>query len=521
MKLHEIVDVSQAVGATRSRKAKVAALAELLGRLDGDLRPIVVSWWAGELRQGRIGIGPAALREVEAIPPAPRARLWVTQVDAIFTAIDAVAGRGSKGRRVGLLGEVLQDATADEQDFILHLLMGELRQGARIGLLLEAIARAAGVEPASVRRAHLLSGDVRATAKAAVEGGEEALAAFRMQLFRPLQPMLAETAVGVEDVLSGFPEASFELKLDGARVQVHKEGAKVRVYTRALQEVSVAVPEVVAAARSLRAERAILDGEAIALGSDGRPRSFQTTMRRFGRKSVAAVAELRQELPLSVFFFDCLLLDEEELIDEPERARAAALEGLCPPGMVVPRLRTDDPAAAEAFLAKAIRDGHEGLMAKDPDSPYRAGHRGGAWLKLKPAYTLDLVVLAAEWGSGRRKGWLSNLHLGASDGEGGWVMLGKTFKGLTDKVLAWQTSALLARETRREGQAVFVSPELVVEVAFNELQESPRYPGGLALRFARVKGYRPDKDACDADTMETVRAMHRREILPGLLGRPA
>lgn len=516
MKLHEIVDTSEAVAATRSRRAKIAVLAELLGRLDADSRPVVVSWLAGELRQGRIGVGPAALRKVQETPGAPRPRLWVSQVDAVFTAIEAVAGRGSTDRRLGFLRELLADATEPEQRFLLHLLMGELRQGANEGLLLEALAVSAGVSTEAVRRAHMLSGDIRATARAAVEEGEAGLAAFRMELFRPLSPMLADTADDVAAVFERHPRSSLELKLDGARVQVHKDGDRVRVWSRALREVTRAVPEVVEAVRALPADRLVLDGETIALDPDGRPHPFQTTMRRFGRK--LDIAAMRTELPLSLFLFDCLLLDEHELIDAPQRERVDHLVLQAPEELVVPQVLTESRDAARRFLEQAIRDGHEGVMAKDPEAPYAAGQRGHAWLKLKPVYTLDLVVLAAEWGSGRREGWLSNLHLGARDPAGGHVMLGKTFKGLTDELLRWQTGALLARETHREEHVVHVVPELVVEIAFNEVQESPRYPGGLALRFSRVRGYRPDKSPEQADTIETVRAIWRREILPGLQG---
>ena len=517
MKLHEIVDASEAVAADSSRKAKALALAGLLDRLDGESRPIVVSWLAGELRQGRIGIGPAALKKVWETPPAPRSRLWVTQVDAVFTAIATVGGRGSVDRKLSFLAELLQDATEPEQRFLLHLLMGELRQGALQGVLLDAIAVQTGTRPASVRRAHMLSGDIRVTAKAAVEEGEAGLAAFRMQLFRPLSPMLADSADDVDGVFERFGDASLELKLDGARVQIHKDGPRVSVYSRALNDVSNAVPEVVEAVRALPVDRLVLDGETIALGPDGRPLPFQTTMRRFGRK--LDVAALRTELPLSLFLFDCMLLEEDELFERPQASRIDSLVIHGAGDLVVPQVRTRLRSEARAFLEQAIRDGHEGIMAKDPDAPYAAGQRGSAWLKLKPAYTLDLVVLAAEWGSGRREGLLSNLHLGARDPSGGWVMLGKTFKGLSDELLQWQTGALLARETHREEQVVHVAPELVVEIAFNEVQESPRYPGGMALRFARVKGYRPDKTADQADTIDAVRAIFRREVLPGLQGR--
>jgi DNA ligase-1 len=398
-----------------------------------------------------------------------------------------------------------------------------LRQGALEGVMGDAIARAAGLPAASVRRALMVSGSLGATATAALAGGESALGGLDVELFRPLQPMLAQTAQDVADALAQLGgEASLETKLDGARVQVHRSGDDVRVFSRRLNEVTAAVPEVVEAARALPGREAILDGEVIALRADGSPHPFQVTMRRFGRR--LDVETLRRELPLSPFFFDLLWLDGGALLSAPQAERAAALAALLPPSQRVERLVTGEAAAGEALFQRTLARGHEGLMAKALAAPYEAGSRGASWLKIKRAKTLDLVVLAVEWGSGRRHGWLSNLHLGARDPDGryagsaandphhasGFVMLGKTFKGLTDELLAWQTEQLLARQTRRERHVVYVRPELVVEIAYNDLQESPQYPAGLALRFARVKGYRPDRTAADADTIATVREEYVR-----------
>jgi DNA ligase 1 len=371
----------------------------------------------------------------------------------------------------------------------------------------EAVARASGAPGDAVRRALALSGDLGAVALAALTEGAGALDRFRLELFRPLLPMLAQPADDAAAALAELGEAALEWKLDGARVQVHKSGDVVRVFTRRLNEVSEALPEVLEAARSLPVRSAVLDGEAIVLRRDGRPEPFQVTMRRFGRR--LDVPRLRQALPLSVFFFDCLHLGGDDLVARPTRDRFAALASAVPDALRVPRLVTADPEAAEAFLDAALAAGHEGVMAKSLVAPYDAGGRGGAWRKLKVAHTLDLVVLAAEWGSGRRRGWLSNLHLGARDpANGGFVMLGKTFKGLTDALLEWQTRELLAREIARDDTTVFVRPELVIEVALSGVQTSPHYPAGMALRFARVRRYRPDKEAEDADTLDAVRALH-------------
>jgi DNA ligase-1 len=319
--------------------------------------------------------------------------------------------------------------------------------------------------------------------------------------------MLADTSPDADDALERLGVAAFEYKLDGARVQVHKDGEQIEVYTRQLHRVTPAVPEVVAAVAALPARRLVLDGEAIALAPGGRPLPFQITMRRFGRK--LDVERLRAELPLSVSFFDVLRVDDDTLIDRPLADRWQALAAADPTGAtLVPRLVTASVEEADAFFSRATASGHEGVMAKGLDAPYSAGRRGKEWLKVKSAHTLDLVVLAAEWGSGRRQGWLSNLHLGARDPDsGGFVMLGKTFKGMTDQTLRWQTDALLARELGREGIAVHVRPELVVEIAFNDVQRSPQYPGGVALRFARLKRYRDDKPAGAANTIADVRAL--------------
>ncbi len=507
-RLADLVATSQLVAATSSRLAKVGALAELLRRLAPDEVEIAVAYLAGETRQGKLGLGYAALRDARGgAGPDGGEPLALADVDAALERVRTTTGKGSAAARARALAALFARASADERDFLARLLVGELRQGALQGVMLDAIARAAALPPAEVRRAAMYAGGLVPVAKAALTGGAAALAQFSIRVLEPVQPMLASPAEDVAAALAALGTAALEWKLDGARVQVHKAGDEVRVFTRNLNDVTAAVPEIVAAVRPLAAHELVLDGETIALAANGAPRPFQETMRRFGRR--LEVERLRAELPLSVFFFDVLRRDGADLADRPASERFAALADALPATILVPRLVTADVAAGEAFLAAALAAGHEGIMAKALAAPYEAGRRGASWLKVKRAHTLDLVVLAAEWGSGRREGRLSNLHLGARDpATGGFVMLGKTFKGMTDDTLAWQTEAFLAREIGREGHVVHVRPEIVAEIAFNDLQASPHYPGGLALRFARLKGYRPDKSAAEADTIETVRGLY-------------
>ncbi|MFN2387167.1 MAG: ATP-dependent DNA ligase [Thermoanaerobaculia bacterium] len=517
MRLAEIVETSEHVAATRARNEKIACLAALLRRLEPGEIDAAVACLSGELRQGRIGLGWATVRELERTPPAGAPTLTLPEVDAAFERIARTSGRGSAAARHRLLADLFRRATAAERDFLGRLVLGELRQGALAGVMTEALASAAGIGAGEVRRALLLSGDLREVARAVLVHGSHGLAGFSVQLLRPLQPMLAQSAGSLTEALEGLEEAAVEWKIDGARVQVHKQGGEVRAFSRRLNDVTAAVPEVVECMASLSARSLVLDGEVIALREDGSPRPFQSTMQRFGRRLEVDAA--RRELPLSPFFFDVLHLDGEDLLDRPAADRFTALAGALPVQMIVPRLLAPGPAAAAEFLDAALRKGHEGVMVKDLRSSYEAGHRGSGWIKVKAAHTLDLVILAAEWGHGRRQGFLSNLHLGARDASsGGFVMLGKTFKGLTDEMLAWQTRELLAREASREDWIVRVRPELVVEIAFDGIQASPRYPGGMALRFARVKGYRPDKAPADADTVDTVRGIFDRSS-SGALGR--
>jgi DNA ligase-1 len=431
-------------------------------------------------------------------------------VDAALEAIARVSGKGSAQARLRLLGELLARLTEEEQRFLAALIVGELRQGALEGLVIEAVAAASRRPPAEIRRALMMAGDLPAVARAALEGDGTSLSAFAVRLFQPVLPMLAGSAESVAEALGELGEAAVEYKLDGARVQIHRRGDEVRVYSRRLNEVTAAVPELVLAALSLDAAELIVEGEAIALRPDGTPLPFQATMRRFGRR--LDVERMRDELPVTLVLFDLLHLNGMSLLDEPLARRWKRLEQTVPASLLVPRIITSSAATAAEFHAAAVARGHEGVMVKALDAPYEAGRRGRRWLKVKTARTLDLVVLAAEWGHGRRRGWLSNLHLGARDpATGGFVMLGKTFKGMTDEVLRWQTERLAELEERRDDYTVYVRPELVVEVAFNDLQASPKYPGGLALRFARIKGYRPDKSAADADTIDTVREIYRRQ----------
>lgn len=514
MKLEELVQTSAAVAATSGRLEKIAKLAALLSRVPPDEVRTAVGFLIGVPRQGKLGVGWAAVSEARDHEAAAAASLELSDADRAFDELKTVKGKSSGAERARIIRELFMRATADEQRFVSALIVGEVRQGALEGVLVEAIAKAANVPADRVRRAVMMAGDIGAVA-AAVLGpdGEASLAAYQLELFRPAQPMLADSAETVADALEiGGGPMAIEWKLDGARIQVHRAGDRVAVYTRNLNDVTDRVPEIVEAVRTLAGHELILDGEAIALSSDGRPYSFQTTMRRFGRR--LDVESMRAELPLSAFFFDLLYHDGEMLVDAPLLERLDRLDRVLPPALRVPRLVTASVEDAAAFQADTIARGHEGVMVKTLDAPYAAGRRGSAWLKVKTARTLDLVVLAVEWGSGRRKGWLSNIHMGARDPDtGGFVMLGKTFKGMTDELLAWQTTELLARETRREGHIVHVRPELVVEIAFNEVQRSSQYPGGVALRFARVKGYRPDKNAADADTIAAVRAFLPSEDL--------
>jgi DNA ligase-1 len=499
--LAELVDASEAVGATRSRLAKVELLAAALARLGPDERRAGIAFLSGEIRQRQIGVGWATLRSVPAAAATPT--LTVHEVHEAFEQIGLLAGAGSQSARKSAVAKLFGRATERESVYLRRLLGGELRQGALEGVMVDAIARAAGATRTAVHRAFMLRGDLGAVADAALGEGAAGLERFRLEVGRPVRPMLARPAKNVDDALARLGEAAIEWKLDGARVQVHRRDDDVAVYTRTLDDVTARLPEVVDAALALPVRVMVLDGEAIALRADGRPEPFQVTGARFASRNDRSV-------PLHLFLFDVLHADGEDVLDLPASARAALMEEIVPEGRRTPRAIVGRPMEAAAFLDEALACGHEGVMLKALDAPYVAGSRGAGWLKVKPVHTLDLVVLAAEWGHGRRQGTLSNLHLGARDPAGdGFVMLGKTFKGLTDEMLAWQTKRLLELESGRDRWTVYVRPELVVEVAFDGVQASRRYPGGIALRFARVLRYRADKSAAEADTLDAVLAARR------------
>jgi ATP-dependent DNA ligase I len=545
-----VADVSRQVSDASGRLAKIEALASALRSAGPDEVPIVVAYLSGELPQRQIGVGWAALRS--APPAAVAPSLTVLGVDAAFSEIGAVLGPGSVAERKRLVDDVMSAATTEEQYFLVRLLSGELRQGALDGVMTEAVARASEVPVALVRRAVMLRGSLPAVAEAALDGGADALSDFGLLVGQPLKPMLASSAPSVEAALDkvaadagkaragkgrtgkgqagqagqdddgedGGAEAAettgataaVEWKLDGIRIQAHVSGGNVRLFTRTLDDITVRLPEVVAALAGLPLRTAVFDGELIALRPDGRPYAFQDTAARAasqtepGARAAPGAGAGDPSVPLSAFLFDVLHLDGADLIDLPDAERRAALAGVVPAEMLMPRLVTADAEEADAFFRDAVARGHEGVVVKSLATPYAAGRRGAGWIKVKPRHTLDLVVLAVEWGHGRRKGWLSNLHLGARDPEtGGWVMLGKTFKGLTDELLTWQTARLLELEDHRDDWTVYVRPELVVEIAFDGVQRSPRYPGGVALRFARVLRYREDKPAAEADTIASVR----------------
>ncbi|MET0819991.1 MAG: ATP-dependent DNA ligase [Aeromicrobium sp.] len=499
MLLADVVATSLAVAATRSRTAKVAALAELLRWLDDpDDVVIVTSYLAGSLRQRRTGLGWRSLADLP--PPADRATLTVSEVHAAFEAMSTMAGAGSQAARAEATAALFGRATADEQTWLRGLVTGEVRQGALDSLVQEALAVAGGVPSTSVRRAAMMAGSTVDVAVAALTGGEQALAAFVLQVGRPVLPMLASSAGSVAEAMAkaGGGTVAVDTKLDGVRIQVHRRGDEVLVVTRSLDDVTSRHREVVEVARALPCHDVVLDGEVLALGPDGRPRPFQETASRAA--SAAGVA-------LTPAFFDVLHADGRDLVDSPTHVRLDVLESLVRPEHLVPRLLTDDPAEAETFTAQVLERGHEGVVVKSLSAPYAAGRRGATWVKVKPVHTLDLVVLAVERGSGRRSQWLSNIHLGARDADTGEpVMLGKTFKGMTDEVLRWQTERFRELQTSDDGYVVTVRPEQVVEIAFDGVQRSTRYPGGVALRFARVIGYRDDKTSTEADTLDTVRS---------------
>ena len=496
MLFSELAATSAAVGATRSRKRKAELLGAALRQLGpGEIEP-GVAFLSGELRQRRTGVGWATLRELP--PPATAPELGVAEVDAAFARIAALEGAGSQAARREAVTALFARATAPEQAFLRGLVAGDLRQGALAGVMADAVAAATGIPRGAVDRATMLCGDPRMVAEAALREGEAGLEHFRLQLGRPLSPMLASPGASLGEAMEKVGEGAVDWKLDGARIQVHRDGDDVAVFSRSLDDLTSRLPEVVAATLALDARSAVLDGEAIALRADGRPEPFQVTGSRIASGAPGVVPVL----------FDALHVDGEDLLDAPLARRAEALAAAVPEPVRVPRAITADPAQAQAHFDAALAAGHEGVVVKALDAPYAAGRRGAAWLKVKPRHTLDLVILAAEWGHGRRRGWLSNLHLGARAVEGaGFVMLGKTFKGLTDAMLAWQTERLQELEVERHGIVVTVRPELVVEIAFDGVQTSPRYPGGVALRFARVLRYREDKTAAEADDLAAVLAL--------------
>jgi len=500
----ELVATSAHVAGTPARSAKVAALAELLGRLGPDEWEVAVAMLSGEARQGRIGVGWSTLAGADGVAAGGHggAPLTIGEVDAALAAIEELAGAGSVAARRRALGTLLARASPEEAEYLRRLLIGEVRQGALAGVVTDAVARAAAVPAPALRRAVMLGGDLPRVAALALRGGVAALESLRMEVLRPVLPMLAATSADVAAALTDLGRSSVEWKLDGARIQAHRRDGEVRLFTRNQNDVTDRLPGVVDVVASLAARAVILDGEVVGVGGDDRPDAFQDTMSRFGRHDGSGGA-------LTVTFFDVLHLDGEDLHLHPLSERLVALDAVAGRWRV-PNVVSDDPAEGEAFLAGAIAAGHEGVMVKALDTPYEAGRRGAAWRKVKPVRTFDLVVLAAEWGHGRRRGWLSNLHLGARDPSGGWVMVGKTFKGLTDELLRWQTARLQQLAVRSGPHVVEVRPELVVEIAIDGVQASTRYPGGVALRFARVRRYREDKGAGEADTIGDLRA-----LLPG------
>ncbi len=495
-----VVSASDAVGATTSRLAKRALIAAALTGVDPDELPIAIAYLAGSPRQDTLGVAWAGVADVDAAP-ADEPHLSLADVDATFARLAAESGPGSVGRRSALLDDLLSRATRAEQSFLRRLIMRDLRQGATDGVMVDAIATAAEVPAKTVRRAAMLMGSVVEAGVVALTAGRSALEDIGLTVGVPVQPMLAKTASDVTAALETFGEASVETKLDGARVQVHRNDGAVRIYSRNLRDITARLPEVSAAVLSLPHDRLILDGEMLAIDDSGRPLPFQSSMSRFGTTDEVADSQPSQ---IRAFFFDVLHVDGTDLIDEPATHRWDRLAEL-PAAMLVDRIVTSDPAVAEDFASAVLANGHEGVMVKDPHSVYAAGRRGATWLKIKPAHTFDLVVLAVEWGSGRRQGLLSNIHLGVRGTDGGFVMVGKTFKGMTDETLAWQTERFLELETSRSGRVVHVRPEQVVEIAIDGIQRSTRYPGGVALRFARVKGYRMDKSAAEADTIDDLR----------------
>jgi DNA ligase-1 len=495
--LADVVGASRDVTETSARSAKVAILADLLGRLDAGEVAVAVGFLAGAPRQGRIGVGYSTIYRIE-VAPAGDASLTVADLDRAIDEVGETTGSGSAARRKQILGDLLSRATEPEADFVKRLFTGGLRQGALAGLMVDAVTKASGVPGEIVRRALMLSGDLTRTAEIALTEGEDGLREVGFEIFRPILPMLASTAASVPDAVEGFDRSSVEWKLDGIRIQIHRRDQEVRIYTRNLNEITETLPGIVGAVRLLPVQQVVFDGEALWMGEHG-PAAFQDTVSRIDKDAPPE--------GIVTFLFDVLHLEGEDLLDTPLEDRAARLEGIAS-HLKIPSVITSDPETAQRVLDDALRAGHEGIVVKDAASLYSAGRRGKAWRKVKPVRTYDLVVLGAEWGHGRRHGWLSNLHLGARDpARGGFVMVGKCFKGLTDELLEWQTRELLAREADRQGIAVLVRPELVVEIALDGVQSSTRYPGGLALRFARVKRYRPDKRAEEADTIDDLRAL--------------
>jgi DNA ligase-1 len=503
MRFEILVEVSERIRSTTKKKEKISLIADLLKQIRGKEVYLAVHYLSGNLPSGKLGVGWRTVQDaLMDLLPSP-AQLEITTIQAYLDDVAQASGPGSVEKKKQLIRQLFSKTGIKERNFLIGILMGEIRQGALEGLVLEAVAKASSLPAKMLRQAHMFAGNIGEVAEAALEKGAAGLDRFGPKLFHPVSPMLANPAEGEQEALTRLGEASWEYKLDGARIQVHKASDQIKIFTRHLKDVTTRLPEIVALANNFPIEEAIFEGEAIALRDNGKPFPFQITMRRFGR--IQEVERMQKEIPLSSYFFDLLYLDGQPLFNQPYRARIRFLTDRIPSNFMIPSIVTADEKIATAFFKKSLQAGHEGIMAKALESPYIAGQRGYHWLKIKPTRTLDLVILAAEWGHGRRKGWLSNLHLGARDPQSGrFVMLGKTFKGLTDEMLQWMTQKLLTLEKHRNTYTVYVKPELVVEIAYSDLQESTRYPGGMALRFARVKGLRKDKSPDEADTIQAV-----------------